>query len=141
MALVFSRAFALHSLVNCAIGFAFSSGVALAQVPAAQKSAAESATPGNASRPTLVVLRYESAFSNYKPLGDMSIGSWRDANDTVTRIGGWRTYLREAQEPASSPPAQPSTSSSPAAPTPAPAANAKPVAPAADPHAGHRRHQ
>ena len=30
-----------------------------------------------------------------KPLG------WREANDTVARIGGWRTFAREAQaEPA-----------------------------------------
>ena len=25
---------------------------------------------------------------------------WRDANDTVSRIGGWRAYAREAQAPA-----------------------------------------
>lgn len=32
---------------------------------------------------------------------------WRDANDTVGRIGGWRAYAREAQapEPAASVPA------------------------------------
>jgi hypothetical protein len=25
--------------------------------------------------------------------------SWRQANDTVNRIGGWRAYAREAQQP------------------------------------------
>jgi hypothetical protein len=29
--------------------------------------------------------------------------SWRDANDRVGRIGGWRAYAREAQSAASAP--------------------------------------
>ena len=28
---------------------------------------------------------------------------WREANDTVARIGGWRAYAREAQPPALAP--------------------------------------
>ena len=42
---------------------------------------------------------------------------WREANDTVARIGGWRSYAREAQ--ASEPPA--AAASTPAAPASAPA--------------------
>lgn len=30
---------------------------------------------------------------------DVPVGDWRAANDTVTRIGGWRTYLRQAARP------------------------------------------
>ena len=30
----------------------------------------------------------------------MQPGAWRAANDTVSRVGGWRTYAREAQTPA-----------------------------------------
>ena len=37
-----------------------------------------------------------------RPLGvsaEVPVGDWRAANDTVTRIGGWRTYLRQAAQP------------------------------------------
>ena len=44
-------------------------------------------------------LRYTSAFAPSRQLGDDKPLSWRDANDTVTRIGGWRVYAREAQQP------------------------------------------
>lgn len=29
--------------------------------------------------------------------------SWREANDTVARIGGWRAYTREARQPEPAP--------------------------------------
>lgn len=44
-------------------------------------------------------LSYESSFKQYRRLGDEKPLSWREANDTVTRIGGWRVYLRETHEP------------------------------------------
>ncbi|MBC7780503.1 MAG: hypothetical protein H7125_10430 [Proteobacteria bacterium] len=40
------------------------------------------------------------SFANYRPYTQQDVGSWKDANDTVGRIGGWRTYLREAQSAA-----------------------------------------
>jgi hypothetical protein len=40
-----------------------------------------------------------SAFQRYRAHRDAPVGSWRDANDTVTRIGGWRAYAREAAAP------------------------------------------
>lgn len=33
--------------------------------------------------------------------------SWRDANDAVTRIGGWRVYAREGRQPDPAPAASP----------------------------------
>jgi hypothetical protein len=54
------------------------------------------------------VLRYESAMTKYRRPSDEKAVSWRDANDAVARIGGWRVYAREAQQadpPASAPPA------------------------------------
>lgn len=48
---------------------------------------------------------YESAFARYRRWGDDKAVSWRQANDTVTGIGGWRVYLREAQQPDPPPPA------------------------------------
>ena len=42
---------------------------------------------------------YTSAFAGYPRIGDASPVTWRDANDTVACIGGWRVYSREAQAP------------------------------------------
>lgn len=62
--------------------------------------------------------------------------TWREANDTVTRIGGWRTYSREAPEPV---PAQ--SAPAPAASASIPDATAKPMAkpvPMPPGHSGHK---
>ena len=45
-----------------------------------------------------------SAFQRYRAHRDVPVVSWKDANDTVTRIGGWRVYAREATAPESAPP-------------------------------------
>ncbi len=88
---------------------------------------------------------YRSALSGYRPAGDVKVGSWRDANDTVTRIGGWRTYAREAAQPegtaatpAVAPSVDPSAAPSSAPPVPpsapaAPSSTARPAAPATPP--------
>ncbi|MDZ7811593.1 MAG: hypothetical protein U5L74_00070 [Ideonella sp.] len=51
-------------------------------------------------------LRYESPLASFRRLDNTTPVPWRDANDLVTRIGGWRVYTREAHQPA--PEAQPS---------------------------------
>ena len=60
---------------------------------------------------------YRSAWSGYRPFADEKVISWREANDEVRRIGGWRAYLRESQEGQSS--AKPSAASKDSG-TPAP---------------------
>ena len=52
-------------------------------------------------------LAYVSPLARYKPAGDVTLTPWKEANDTVARIGGWRVYAREAHppEPAPSAPA------------------------------------
>lgn len=92
--------------------------------------------------PTRLV--YTSAFSQYRPHDDPAVQSWRQANETVTRIGGWRVYLKESQTPDAAPPtpvssaqkdsSDPATNPAKIAPALAPAPK-----PAVDPHAGHRR--
>ena len=53
-------------------------------------------------------LRYSSPFkTDGRPEADQPL-SWRDANDSVARIGGWRVYAREAQQPEPGPAAKPS---------------------------------
>ncbi|MBP7517054.1 MAG: hypothetical protein KA768_04415 [Desulfobulbus sp.] len=44
-------------------------------------------------------LSYNSIFTQYHTFRDEAISSWPEANDTVGRIGGWRSYLEEAAEP------------------------------------------
>lgn len=85
---------------------------------AAVAAQAQSASPANAARAapaarpdpldakaSVPALAYESSFTRYRRSSDDKAVSWRDANDAVARIGGWRAYAREAQEPASAPPA------------------------------------
>lgn len=71
---------------------------------------------------------YTSPFTGYRPAGNPQVGSWKDANDTVTRIGGWRAYAREASQPDA------------AASAPAPAA-APASAPASSPAGGKHHDQ
>lgn len=49
----------------------------------------------NASVPSVT---YESPFANYRALSDEKMMSWKETNDKVGRIGGWRVYAKEAQE-------------------------------------------
>lgn len=41
---------------------------------------------------------YQSPFRDYRPLGEDKNTSWKDANETVGKIGGWRVYAREAAD-------------------------------------------
>ena len=104
----------------------------------AQAPSSDAATPlrpdpldARAAVPTLVTA---SPFAKYRRLGDDTPVPWREANDTVARIGGWRAYAREAAAPdaaASAPAAMPASgqAAQPAQPKPAPPA-----------HAGHGTH-
>ena len=51
------------------------------------------------ARATVPPVAYTSTFSGYARVGDGKPVTWREANDTVARIGGWRVYSREAQAP------------------------------------------
>ena len=113
----------------------------LAALTAQAQPAAKAARPDpldpKASAPAL---SYESSFSRYRLLGDEKPVSWRDANDTVTRIGGWRVYAREAQQPDAAPSAAPSASAPaarPASPASAPKSDEM-VKPMPAGHGGHK---
>ena len=86
---------------------------AAAQVPTAPDRKADPLDAG-ASVPPAV---YESAFSRYRRAAESKAIRWREANDTAARIGGWRAYAREAQqpEPAASTPAAPTARHDPKA--------------------------
>lgn len=65
------------------------------------------ADPGAATAP----LVHRSTLSSYRRTGgeDPPATAWREANDTVGRIGGWRAYAREAQAGAGTAPATPAS--------------------------------
>ena len=112
----------MPSAVHCALLAATLLATLAAQAQPAAKTARPDPLDPKASVPAL---SYVSSFSQYRLLGDEKPVSWRDANDTVTRIGGWRVYAREAQQ------ADPA----PAAPAAVPTDKAKPM-PAG--HGGHK---
>ncbi|WP_295638988.1 hypothetical protein [uncultured Methylibium sp.] len=61
--------------------------------------------PATAQAPVPPVV-HRSAFDGYRRHADAAPAPWQRANETVGRIGGWRTYAREAQPaapPASAP--------------------------------------
>lgn len=65
--------------------------------------ASHAQTTADAARPALPTkLQYVSPLRAYKAYADQPVESWREANDRVGRIGGWRAYAKEIQtgEPA-----------------------------------------
>lgn len=86
-------------------------------------------------------LAYRSSLTMHKPTAEDKPVSWREANDNVARIGGWRVYAREAQLPEPAPAAAAGTSAPvpirPAAAEPTPAPTQRPPA---MPH-GHSGHK
>ena len=82
---------------------------------------AESAAPGkrpdpldaNARVPTLAT---PPSLAAYRRLDNSQPIAWREANDTVARIGGWRVYAREAQPAASAAQPMPAAQDSPVRP-------------------------
>ena len=86
-------------------------GAAFAQAPA------DTDAPKPAPLTTLTTLQYSSPIRTYQAYADPPVQSWREANDRVGQIGGWRTYAKEIKM---SDPASDKNS------------------PAGDPHSGHQ---
>lgn len=40
-------------------------------------------------------LSYQSALTGYEPYREQKVNDWRQANDKVGEIGGWRAYAKE----------------------------------------------
>jgi len=107
----------------------------VSSVHAQSTPAAGSADPLNA-KAQVPAATHKSALSGYRPAGEVKVGSWREANDAVARIGGWRAYAREASQPE----ATPASAAAPApGATPAAAPASAPVRPAGD-HGQHGKH-
>jgi hypothetical protein len=94
----------------CVAGLCLGMGAAWAQDAASKAFRAEAPNPLD---PTAQVPRaaYVSPLAAYRRWGDDKPVPWRQANETVNRIGGWRAYAREAPqaEPPTPAPARPAS--------------------------------
>jgi hypothetical protein len=91
----------------CAVILAVACSAAFAQV-----QTAAAAAPGQAPA---AVPNYVSPLREYRAFADEPVASWREANETVQRIGGWQAYSREAyqalRKPATGTPTKPAAPS------------------------------
>ncbi len=85
-----------------AVGFALSlttahgqASVEAAASPPASPSHSSVAQPGATGVPPP---EYVSVFKGYKAYNDQPIVSWRESNEVVEKIGGWRAYAKEASQ-------------------------------------------
>jgi len=67
---------------------------AAAQSPSNRLSIRPDADPINAQAAVPAAV-HRSAIATYRGAEDQTVGTWREANQTVNRIGGWRTYAKE----------------------------------------------
>ncbi len=101
-------------------------GWAQATEQTAPAAATTARDPGDAAA-AVPALVYRSALGGYCAWREQTPGDWRALNDEVTRIGGWRSYLREAHQ------AAPVSAATPGTPRPGAAPH---LAPASAPHHG-----
>ena len=118
-----------------ALATLWSTQPAFAQTPASTtglSAAASSSTRPDPldSKAVLLPLVYRSAFQGYRPNAEAAPGVWKDANDDVARIGGWRAYAKEARQPGT-----PEAATTPASGSASPAAAIPPAG-----HVGHKIH-
>lgn len=75
------------------------SNSALADSPD-DKAMKESKTEAKQQKQPRLVIDYSSVFDTYVPFDDIPEIGWKEANDRVGQIGGWREYARLVQEEA-----------------------------------------
>jgi hypothetical protein len=81
----------------------------LASVPAMAQTPKARPDPADARAP-VAPLTYKSSLAQYrKPDAEAPPLAWRDANDAVERIGGWRAYAREAAAAPAAPASAPAS--------------------------------
>lgn len=81
-------------------------GIAAMTLLAAASFTQAQGTPGRTERADpldaqvrVPAVTHQSSLAAYRRMGDDKPVPWKAANETVTRIGGWRAYAREAQQP------------------------------------------
>lgn len=83
----------------------------------AQATVAAPAKPDTVAMPKAMPQSYRSALEGYQPYTDEKTVNWKVANDTVSQIGGWRAYSKEAsQDPSADKAVKPALNVAPAKP-------------------------
>ncbi len=117
-------------LLPAAIGIAVSAALAQQPLPSA---ALLDPLDSTAKVPSV---NHRSALGDYRRFSDEQLLGWREANDAVGRIGGWRAYAREASEPE-----MPASAAQPASAAPTSLSGASaPTRPMPAGHGGHKKH-
>lgn len=62
------------------------------------EESAPAITESSPSTPRLRVPEYQSPLTAYKPYQEKDSPGWKELNDRVGELGGWRYYAREAFE-------------------------------------------
>jgi hypothetical protein len=65
----------------------------------AQPTLGADATAPNNTVSVPSMFQYHSVFTHYHIFTEQSVLPWREANDDVGKIGGWRFYAKEASQP------------------------------------------
>ena len=77
----------------------FSWPVALVLSLSTSLASAQAAAPPTApTTPAATPPVFRSVLEGYQPYTDEKAIPWKEANDRVGRIGGWREYAKEAQQ-------------------------------------------
>lgn len=77
--------------------------VASATLLASHAGAQTTAPALPATRTAATPAPFKSAFEGYQAYSDDKMTNWKAANDEVARIGGWREYAKQAQQPENTP--------------------------------------
>ena len=85
---------ARHAMLSALVPILLGATAAQAQPQSAVTTLRAAADPN--ANPTLP---YRSVFSGYQKFGDEPVAPWSQTNATVEKIGGWRAYAKEAQQP------------------------------------------
>ena len=78
----------------------FSALLLLAALTAAAPCAGQARPDPLDAAAKVPALQYKSSLDTFRPFGEDKPVPWKEANDTTARIGGWRSYAREARAPA-----------------------------------------
>ena len=102
------------ALLAASVGLCLLAPLVQAQTQTQPSLPVTAASPQSLNRPdpldaqaALPPLIYRSALQGYRPNVEAVVGNWPAANAQVGRIGGWRAYAREAQQPDAVPAAAP----------------------------------
>ena len=110
-----------------AVLFAFYSPSTLAQAGSGADMSRKDPADAAVRVPPVV---HQSSFAAYQAFSEQEVKDWRESNDNVGRIGGWRVYAQEGRKPTAKPPAVPAAPAAATKPAPAAVTPAAPLKPA-----------